>query len=45
MLGGNISQSSTIKDSDPNMPVKDSGDISASPIYGFDVRPLHHAVA
>jgi opacity protein-like surface antigen len=34
-IGANISQSATIKDSDINMPVKDSGDIGASPIFGL----------
>lgn len=32
-IGANISQSATIKDSDVNMPVKDSGDVGASPIF------------
>ncbi|WP_041320463.1 outer membrane beta-barrel protein [Hyphomicrobium denitrificans] len=32
-IGANVSQSATIKDSDINMPVKDSGDIGASPIF------------
>lgn len=34
-IGANISQSATITDSDVNMPVKDSGDIGASPIFGL----------
>jgi opacity protein-like surface antigen len=35
-LGGNFSQDATIKDSDPNMPVKDSSDLSMSPIFGLN---------
>ena len=34
-IGANISQSATIKDSDINMPVKDSGDIGTSPVFGL----------
>jgi opacity protein-like surface antigen len=34
-IGANLSQDATIKDSDINMPVKDSSDIGASPIFGL----------
>ncbi|WP_024275518.1 outer membrane beta-barrel protein [Hyphomicrobium sp. 802] len=34
-LGGNLLTDATIRDSDPNMPVKDGNDIAASPTFGL----------
>ncbi len=34
-LGGNILTDATIKDSDPNMPIKDSSDLAMSPPFGL----------
>ncbi len=34
-LGGNLLTDATIRDSDPNMPVKDSSDIAMSPTFGL----------
>ncbi|WP_414462048.1 outer membrane beta-barrel protein [Hyphomicrobium sp. DY-1] len=34
-LGGNLLTDATIKDSDPNMPVKDGNDIASSPTFGL----------
>jgi len=34
-LGGNLLTDATIRDSDPNMPVKDANDIAASPTFGL----------
>jgi opacity protein-like surface antigen len=34
-LGGNLLTSATIKDSDPNMPIKSDGDIAMSPTFGL----------
>ena len=34
-IGADISQSATIKDTDVNIPVKDSGDIGAEPTFGL----------
>jgi opacity protein-like surface antigen len=35
-IGANVLQDATIEDSDINMPMKDSGDIGASPIFGLN---------